>query len=160
VHLLGHFGRASFKLPSRPTRHWLKIGAPVRTSVRPLWWAVGRLLPTCGTGTAPSLSPLAIRTHAGGKYPPFTVSSSPPRCYSPFLNSFGGFTPLTRALLLPQFAWSSGKYFGLHRTSHHRSLLDASELLLFCFSPPMRHGLMSVVVLCSSGDNVGASSPT
>jgi hypothetical protein len=104
----------------RPTRHRPKTGAPARASVRPLRRAVDRLSPTCGSRIAPSLSPPAIRVDVGGKYlveVSSVVSSLPAshRATGPFFNSFGGFTPLTHALLLPQFARSSGKDFGLHR---------------------------------------------
>jgi hypothetical protein len=78
----------------------------------------------------------------------------------PFADSFGRPNPCTLALLLPEVSWPSGKSSGLHYTSCRRPPLNASELLLLCFPPPMRHGLMSVVILCSSGANVGASSPT
>jgi hypothetical protein len=78
----------------------------------------------------------------------------------PFADSLGRPNPRTPALLLPQVSCPSGKSSGLHRTFHCRPLLDAGELLLLYFRPPMRHGLMSVVVLCSSATVVGASSPT
>jgi hypothetical protein len=58
-----------------------------------------------------------------------TISSLPASRHAtgPLFDSFGGFTPLTRALLLPQFAQSLGKDFSLHRTSRRRPTLDANE---------------------------------
>jgi hypothetical protein len=156
----------------RPTHHRLKIRALTHASVRPLRRAVGRLSPTCGTGTAPSLSS-GYENRRRWKISPLrrffllaevsSAISSPlasRHATSPFFDSFGGFTPLTRVLLLPQFARSSGKDFSLHYTSGYRPPLDTSELLLLCSPPLRRHALMSMVVLCSSGANVGASSPT
>jgi hypothetical protein len=111
----------------------------------------------------PSLSPLPIRVGSGRIYlPPFTVSSStssgaPPLSHCQLSDdSLGHLSiPLVGLFLVP--SRSCCPRFCSHRT---RALLDAGELLLLCFALPMRYGLMSVVVLCSSGANVGASSPT
>jgi hypothetical protein len=176
VHPLGRFGRASFTLPTEahssstenrgsgvhlgPTT--LATRQPAITDMR-----------NQDRSLSLSLSPLAIRTHVGGMYPPLrcfflpaevsSAISSPPashRAIGPFFEFFGGLTPLTRVLLLPQFAQSSSKDFGLHRASHRRPLLDTGELLLLCSLPSRRHGLMYVVVLCTSRASVGVSSPT
>jgi hypothetical protein len=90
----------------RPTHHRLKIRALTHASVRPLRRAVGRLSPTCGTGTAPSLSS-GYENRRRWKISPLrrffllaevssTISSplASRHATSPFFDSFGGFTPL------------------------------------------------------------------
>jgi hypothetical protein len=167
VHPLGHFNCVNFKLPTEA----LPSSSQNRGSGEP---SAG-YRQHAGPGLLPP--PLSLssdyKSQRWWKMSPLhrfflpvevsSVVSSPPashRATGPFFNSFGGFTPLTHVLLMPQFAGSSDKDFGLHRTSHRRPPLEASEFLLLCSPPPIRHCLMSVVVLCRSGANVGASSPT
>jgi hypothetical protein len=173
VHPLGHFGHASFKLTTEAHPSSIEnrgsgvcLGPTAPASRRPAVVDVQdrdraiSLSSGYKSGRQWKISPLRYF------FIPAEVSStiSSPlashRATGPFFNSFGGFTPLTRVLLLPQFALSSGKDFSLHCTSHRRPLLNAGELLLLCFPPLMRHGLMSMVVLCSLGANVRASSST
>jgi hypothetical protein len=133
VHPLARFDRASFKLPTE--------AHPSSIKNRGSSACIG---PTALASRPPAVADVRDRDHSlsrssGYKNPcrckvsplrhfflPAEVSSaisSPSasrRATGPFFISSGGFTPLTRVLLLPQFAPSSGKDFGLHRTSRRR----------------------------------------
>jgi hypothetical protein len=164
VHPLGRFGRTSFKLPTEvhssstknrgfgasfgptaPVSRWPAV-ADVRDRDHSLSFSFGYKNP-CQWKVSP-LHHFFLPAEVSS-----VISLLPPSCRTtgPFFDSFGGFTPHTCVLLLPQFAQSSGNDLGLHHTCHRRPPLNAGELLLLCSPPPRRHNLMSVAVLCSSG---------
>jgi hypothetical protein len=86
VHPLVRFGHASFKLPTEAHPSSTENrGSGTRlgpTAPASHWWAIANVQ---DSDRSLSLSPLTIRANTGGKYPPFTVSSSPPRTAPPFL---------------------------------------------------------------------------